>query len=109
MKITVWTLAWDNDNGTGAMVLPTEEAALAEMFDVAVADNVEPEDLERIRAEFFEDPYEVMSEYKDAFDTYSHESHAVEFSLLDVARQAIRGKLADLRVTYWRWRVSRSA
>lgn len=93
------------------MVLPTEEAALAAMFDMAVADHVDDneEPREQVFARFMDDPYEVMGEFTSPMDTYSHESHSVEFSLLDVARQAIRGKLADLRVTYWRWRVSRAA
>lgn len=94
MKITVWTLAWDTDLGTGAMVLPTEEAALAELFDMAVADHVEPHDLERVRALFWEDPYDVVAIYKPEMDTFIHESHTVEFSLMNAIRETFRAKVA---------------
>lgn len=108
MKITVWTLAWDTDYGTGAEVFTDEESALAALFNMAVADHVEPHDLERVRAEFWEDPYDIVAIYKPEMDTFTHESHTVEISAAFLARQWLNGWLDDIGLTWRRWQARRA-
>jgi len=103
MKITVWTLAWDTDFGTGAEVFSDEVSALSALFNMAVEDHVEPHDLERVRALFWEDQHDVVAIYKSEMDTFSHDRHTVEISLMDVIRQTIRAEMSDRRVIFRRW------
>lgn len=108
MRITVWTLAWDTNYGTGAAVFTDEDSALSEMFDMAVSPHVEADDLERVTQLFWEDAYDVLAIYKPEMDTFTHESHTVEISAACLARQWLKGWLDDIGLKWRRWQARRA-
>lgn len=101
MKIKVWSLAWDTDFGTDAEIYATEAEALEALFNMAIGDHVEPEDLARVRANFDEDPYEVVHEYKKDMDTFTHGSHEVDIDLWDFIKIAMKARVSALAKFDW--------
>lgn len=88
MKIKVWTLASDDDNGTQAAVFATERLAY-EAFTAAVFPDASDDDYDRAYSLLgvatlsldFSALDEFLQESKGSLDTYSVEEHEIEVAL----------------------------
>lgn len=80
VKVTVYTLASDDDYGTRAEVFATERAAVEALLEQLKYTPTDEERQELIDAYFDPDGdfYEDISEWKSNYDTYSVDVHQLE-------------------------------
>jgi hypothetical protein len=88
MKITVYTVACDDDYGTRAMVFTNERAAVNALLDeLAVDVTFIGNERQELIDEYFDpdgDFYEAIAPYKSDMDTYSIDEHTLEIDVEEV-------------------------
>ncbi|TCU34097.1 hypothetical protein [Rhizobium azibense] len=103
MKAVIWTVVSDTNFATECAVFMTEEAALTNMFNRAVAPHVHDSRLKEIGHEFDDDPYDVIERYKPDLDTWSHESHEINIPLGKVIRDTLHALHMQFRIAVRRY------
>jgi hypothetical protein len=85
MKITVWTLASDDDNGTQTAIFSTEHEAQSAFWNVVFSDNEEAGSAKKAKAALnagdYDELHDIAQRYLEgSLDTYNIDEHTIEVS-----------------------------
>jgi hypothetical protein len=85
MKVTVWTLASDDDNGTQTAIFSTEHEAQSAFWNVVFSDNEEAGSAKKAKAALnagdYDELHDIAQRYLEgSLDTYNIDEHTIEVS-----------------------------